>query len=115
MENEYSVLKFFVSNTDKIGLDLLYERIVSEAQNQGISGVTVYRGIMGYGLSSRRIVNTRFWEISEKLPVVIEMTDKTVILNNFYLYIEEKIKTTGKGCLIYMQPIDIKLHLSGKK
>ena len=43
------------------------------------------------------------------------MTDKTEILNNFYLYIEEKIKTTGKGCLIYMQPIDIKLHLSGKK
>lgn len=115
MESEYSVLKFFVSNTDKTGLDLLYEKIVSEAQKQGISGVTVYRGIMGYGLSSKKITNSRFWEISEKLPVVIEMTDKTDKLNEFYLSLEEKIKMTGKGCLVYTQPIDIKLHQSGKK
>ena len=115
MESEYSVLKFFISNTDKIGMDLFYEKIVLEAQNQGISGVTVYRGIMGYGLSSNKIVNSRFWEISEKLPVIIEMTDRTDRLNDFYLSMEEKIKTLGKGCLVYTQPIDIKLHQCGKK
>ncbi|MHB9055828.1 MAG: DUF190 domain-containing protein [Paludibacteraceae bacterium] len=115
MESEYSVLKFFVSNTDKIGLDLLFENIVLEAHKQGIAGVTAYRGIMGYGLSSNKIVNTKFWEISEKLPVVIEMTDLTSKLNDFYKFIENKIEKSGKGCLIYIQPIDIKLHQSGKK
>ena len=115
METEYSVLKIFMSNTDKSGLDLLYEKIVKEAQNQGISGVTVFRGIMGYGLSNTRIVNSKFWEISEKLPVIIEMTDKTEKLNDFYHSMEEKLKSTGKGCLVYIQPINILLHQSGKR
>ena len=28
---------------------------------------------------------------------------------------EEKLKSTGKGCLVYIQPINILLHQSGKK
>jgi len=115
MESNYSVLKIFVSNTDKIGLELLYENIVLEAHKNGISGVTAYRGITGYGLSSNKIVTSKFWEITDKLPVVIEMVDKTEVLNAFYAAIEEKLKSTGKGCLVYQQPIEIKLHQSGKK
>lgn len=115
MEESHSVLKFFLSSTDKTGLDLLYEYIVKEAKKQEISGVTVFRGIMGYGLSSNQIVNYKFWEITDKMPVVVEMVDKTEKLENFYLSIEEKIKAVGKGCLVYLQPIEIKLHQSGKK
>ncbi len=115
MQTDYSVLKIFMSNTDKSGMDLLYEKIVHEAHKQGISGVTVFRGIMGYGLSSRKILNSKFWEISEKLPVIIEMTDKTEKLTEFYRSIEDKIKSTGKGCLIYIQPIEVLLYQSGKK
>ena len=115
MEENYSVLKFFLSNTDKTGLDLLYEYIVKEARKQNISGVTVFRGIMGYGLSSNQIVNSKFWEITEKMPVVVEMVDKTENLENFHKSVEEKIKTSGKGCLVYLQPIEIKIHQSGKK
>jgi len=51
--SEHSILKIYASTTDRIGQKLLYEQIVLLAKDRGISGVTVYRGIMGYGLSSR--------------------------------------------------------------
>jgi PII-like signaling protein len=112
--NENSILKIYASSTDKIGLDLLYEHLVIEAKHKGIAGVTVYRGIMGYGSSSSHIDSSRFWELTEKLPVIVEMIDKTEVLENFYQFIEKELLSLYKGCLVIMQPIDIKLLKKGK-
>lgn len=115
MTNEnFSILRIHISNTDKLGLNTLYEQIVQKAHKQGISGVTVYKGIMGYGLSSNHITASKFWEITEKLPVVVEMIDKTEVLQVFYKEIESELKELGKGCLVYILPINILLHQSGK-
>jgi len=81
MEN--SILKIYASNTDKMGFDLLYEQLVVLAKKRGVAGVTVYRGIMGFGMSNKQISSSRFWELTEKLPVVIEMIDKTEVLESF--------------------------------
>lgn len=70
MDSASSILKIFASSTDKIGTKLFYEYVVHAAKDFGVSGVTVYRGIMGYGRSSR-ISSSKFWELTEKLPVVI--------------------------------------------
>lgn len=112
--SENSILKFYASSTDRIGSDLLYEHLVIKAKEKSIAGVTVYRGIMGYGLSSTQISSTRFWELTEKLPVVIEMIDKTEVLDNFYHSIEKELKSLAKGCLVTMHSIDIKLQKTGK-
>lgn len=88
MENgNSSILKIYASTTDRIGTRLLYEHIVQLARDKGISGVTVYRGIMGYGFSSQ-ISASKFWELTEKLPVMIEIIDETSVLNDFYTLIE---------------------------
>jgi hypothetical protein len=110
---ENSILKFYASSTDKIGFDLLYEYLVTLAKKNGIAGVTVYRGIMGYGQSSTQISSSRFWELTEKLPVVIEMIDKTEVLEAFYKSIETEMRLLPKGCLITIHPIDIKLQKTG--
>ncbi|MCE5331648.1 MAG: DUF190 domain-containing protein [Bacteroidales bacterium] len=112
MEN--SVLKIYISSTDKIGTGLLYELIVQKAKENGISGATVYRGIMGYGPSSKHINSSKFWELTEKLPLVIELIDKTEAINNFYNLIEKDFVNLPKGCLITIQPIGVKLHKAGK-
>ena len=112
---ENSILKIYASSTDKFGFDLLYEHLVVLAKEKGIAGVTVYRGIMGYGLSSTRISSSRFWELTEKLPVVIEMIDKTEVLDAFYKSIENDLKSLLKGCLVTMHPIEIKLQKTGTK
>ena len=114
MEN-YSVLKFYASTTDKINSELLYEYIVYLAKEKKISGVTVYRGVMGYGLSSKHVNTSRFWELVEKLPVVIEMVDKTEVLEEFYNSIEPELRSMPKGCMVYMESIKMKLLKKGGK
>ncbi len=113
--DNYSVLKFYASSTDRIGTKLLYEYIVYLAKEKNIAGVTVYRGVMGYGLSSKKVSTSKFWELTEKLPIVIEMVDKTVALEQFYKLIEPKLKEMKKGCMVYMEPINIKLLKEGGK
>ncbi len=109
------VLKIYASTTDRIGSKLLYEYIVKLAKENGISGVTVYRGIMGYGQSSKHINSSKFWELTEKLPVMIEMIDKKDILENFYDQIEPELLKMSKGCLVSIEAIQIKLLKSGEK
>lgn len=110
---EHSILKIYASSTDKIGFDLLYEHLVVLAKNKKIAGVTVYRGIMGFGLSNNQIESSRYWELTEKLPVVIEMIDKTEILESFYQFIQSDLIQLSKGCLVTMHPIDIKFQKTG--
>ena len=111
--SENSLLKIYASTSDKIGFDLLYEHVVVLAKRKGIAGVTVYRGIMGFGSSSMHIESSRFWELTEKLPVVIEIIDKTEILESFYQLIKDELQQVPKGCLVTMHPIDIKLQKTG--
>jgi len=112
--NEHSILKIYASSTDTIGFELLYEYLVLKAKKSGIAGVTVYRGIMGYGMSSTEISTSRFWELTEKLPVVIEMIDKTIILEDFYNSIENELNSLQKGVLVSMHPVTVKLLKTGK-
>ena len=108
------ILKIYSSTTDTVGGELLYERIVYLAKNKGISGVTVFRGIMGYGMSSANISSAKFWELTEKLPVVIEIIDETGKLEEFYSMIEPELKGMKKGCLVSMEQVDIKLQKPGR-
>ena len=109
----HSILKIYASNTDKVGSELLYEHIVYLAKSIGISGVTVYRGIMGYGMSSTHVTSTRFWELTEKLPVTIEIIDQTAKLEEFYSLVESDLKSMAKGCLVTLESVEIRLQKKG--
>jgi uncharacterized protein len=110
----HSVIKIYASSTDKLGSHLLYEHIVRLAKEKGVAGVTVYRGIMGYGSSSRHISSSKFWELTEKLPVIIEMVDKTDVLEKFLSQIEPDLIKMPKGCLVTLEPVHIVLHKPGQ-
>ena len=108
------ILKVYASTTDKIGHQLLYEHLVYLAKDSGISGVTVYRGVMGYGLSSS-ISSSKFWELTEKLPVVIELIDTIEKIEEFYRLIEKDLLEMPKGCLVTMEPVKVKLRKTGRE
>jgi uncharacterized protein len=110
----YGILKIYASTTDKIGAKLLYEHIVYLAKDRGIAGVTVFRGVMGYGLSSRHISSSKFWELTDKLPVVIEIVDMQEKLEDFYQQIEPDLAGIAKGCMVTLQPVSVRLLKSGK-
>jgi PII-like signaling protein len=112
--SDNAILKIYASSTDKIGSKLFYEYIVHLAKDHGMAGVTVYRGIMGFGQSSD-INSSKFWELTEKLPVVIEIIDTKAALNNFYKLIEPELLEMPKGCLVTMEDIIVRLQKSGRK
>ena len=111
-DTRYSRLKIKASTTDKIGTKLLYQHLVELAHRKGISGATVFRGIMGFG-SSNAIHSSRFWELTEKLPVVVELVDLTEKLEFFYKEIEEELLQMPKGCLVTMESTEILLQKKG--
>ena len=111
-ENGYSRMRIHASSTDKLGSKLFYQYIVELAREKGISGATVFRGIMGYG-SSSTISSSRFWELTEKLPVVIDLVDLTPVLENFYTEIKAAIMEMPKGCLVVIEPVRVLLQKKG--
>ena len=59
----------------------LYEAIVEEARRQDLAGATVYRGIEGYGASSR--IHRRQLLTSSDLPVMLCIIDTADKIERF--------------------------------
>lgn len=68
------LLRIFIGEQDRCEGRPLYDAIVMKAREQHMAGATVLRGPMGYGHSTR-LHRSNFLEISEDLPVVIEIVD----------------------------------------
>lgn len=113
-QSEYSILKIYASSTDKIGKKLLYEYIVERAKDKGLAGATVYRGVMGFGQSSSKITTSKFWELTEKLPVMVEITDKTTMLEDFFALLQGDLESMQKGCMVSLEPVKILFMKPGK-
>lgn len=108
-----ALLRIFISSTDHIKQDLLCASIVFAAKKEGITGATVLKGILGYGASSV-IHSYKFWEITDKLPVVIELIDEEEKIRLFYETIRPQLESMRYGCLVTIQNIEVLLLKSGK-
>jgi len=64
----------FVNSTDQWHGRPLYSAIVQLCEQQGIAGATVTRCAEGYG-AHHRLHTTRLLELSENLPVRIDVVD----------------------------------------
>jgi uncharacterized protein len=73
-ELEAKMVTIFVNSTDQWHGRPLYSAIVKLCQEKGIAGATVVRCVEGYG-SSHHLHTTRLLELSEDLPVRIEVVD----------------------------------------
>ncbi len=67
-------LTIYIGETDQHRHRPLYTEIVERAQQAGLAGATVLRGMEGFGASSH-IHTTRILRLSEDLPVVIVIVD----------------------------------------
>ena len=74
IEAEAKLVTIYVNSTDKWHGQALYSAIVTLCKDRGIPGATVTRCVEGYGGSSH-LHTTRLLELSENLPVRIEIVD----------------------------------------
>jgi uncharacterized protein len=76
------LLRIFVGEAHKSGAQSLPDAIVSKARELNMAGVTVLRGVLGYGHSSR-LHAAKSLRLSKDLPVVIEIADSEEKINAF--------------------------------
>jgi PII-like signaling protein len=74
IEVDAKLVTIFVNSTDQWHGKPLYSAIVQLCQERGIAGATVVRCVEGYGASGH-LHTTRLLELSESLPVRIEIAD----------------------------------------
>ena len=114
IQGQAKILRIFISSTDRFKRTPLYEVIVYAAKRYGLTGATVLKGVMGFG-SSSVVHSQKFWEVSEKLPIIIEIVDEHKKIEDFtetILPYFEKIRT---GCMITVEKADVVLHKKGRK
>jgi uncharacterized protein len=107
------MLKIFISNTDKFKNEPLHEVIIYAAKRYGLSGATAFKGSMGFGSSSGKITNLRFWEITEKIPVLVMIVDEEDKILGFIKIIKPYFEKIKNGCLITVEEVEIILHKHG--
>jgi PII-like signaling protein len=73
-ELDAKLVTIYVNSTDQWHGRPLYSAIVQLCQEKGIAGATVIRCVEGYG-AHRHLHTARLLELSENLPVHIEIVD----------------------------------------
>src|SRR5690242_18551134 len=86
----------FVNSTDQWHSRPLYSAIVSLCQEKGIAGATVSRCVEGYG-AHKHLHTVRLLELSENLPVRIEIIDVAERIEPFLV---ELAKMVGEGLVV---------------
>ncbi|GAA0316215.1 DUF190 domain-containing protein [Actinoallomurus spadix] len=92
----------FIGETDQYHHKPLYAEIVHRARKRGLAGASVFRGIEGFGASSR-IHTSRILSLSEDLPLAIVIVDAEDKLVDFLLELDELI---GEG-LVTLEPVEV--------
>jgi hypothetical protein len=113
LSGQSKLLRIFIGESDRIGHQMLYEAILLAAREKGLAGGTVLKGIMSYGASSH-IHLARLIELSEDLPVVIEIVDQAEKIDSFLPVVNELFEKCGKGGLITVEKVDV-LYYKPKK
>ncbi len=85
------MLKIFIGESDRYKGKPLYEQIVLKARELNLAGATVCRGILGFGADSR-IHTSKILELSEDLPIVIEIVDTEENINKLIPFIDETVE-----------------------
>jgi len=70
-QGERVLMRIHIGESDKHDGKPLYQQIVKMLSARHYAGATVFRGIMGFGATSK-IHTDRFAELSTDLPIVVE-------------------------------------------
>ena len=101
-EGKAKMMRIYIGENDKWNGKPLYEAIVSALRAHDIAGVTVYRGILGYG-ANRRIHKDAKLSLSHDRPIVLSVVDTEEKLQSF-MPLLEKMVVQG---LVVLSNVDI--------
>jgi PII-like signaling protein len=109
-EGERTLMRIHIGESDKWRGKPLYQAIVEMLRKDGFSGVTVLRGIGGYGGSS--IYHTdKVLRLSQDLPIILEVIEDVEHIEKILPRLDEMVE----GGLITLEKVRVILYRAAKK
>ena len=109
-EGERTLMRIHIGESDKWHGKPLHEAIVELLRQEGFSGVTVLRGVGGYGGSS--IYHTdKILRLSQDLPVILEIVEATERIEQILPRLDGMVE----GGLITLEKVRVILYRAAKK
>jgi uncharacterized protein len=112
-EGDRTLMRIHIGESDRWERKPLYEAIVELFRHEGFSGVTVLRGVGGYGSNSRGrglYHTTNILRLSQDLPIVIEAVEYAERIEKILPRLDEMVG----GGLITLEKVHVILYRSSK-
>jgi uncharacterized protein len=106
-EGERTLMRIHVGESDKWHGKPLYEALVDLFRKEGIAGVTVLRGVGGYGPTSRYHTE-KILRLSQDLPIVLEVVEYPERVESLLPRLDEMIA----GGLVTLEKVRVILYRS---
>jgi len=113
LKGEGVLLRIFLGEADRVDGRQLFEAIVHCARSKGLAGATVLRGVEGFGAHSR-IHKTKLLELSDELPIVVEIADTEEKIEELLVDVDALIEKAGCGAMVTTEPIHVRRYRAGK-
>jgi len=91
------LLRIFVDEDDRVGLQPAYCAIVDFLRGHGVAGATVFRGIEGYG-GHNKVHIAKVFAWAQNMPILVEVVDDWEKLEPL---LPELQKLIGEGLLTF--------------
>jgi len=109
-EGERTLMRIHIGESDKWHSKPLYEAIVELLRKEGFSGVTVLRGVGGYGGSS--VYHTdKLLRLSQDLPIILEVIEAQERIDQILPQLDEMVE----GGLITLEKVRVILYRAAKR
>ena len=102
IEGKAQMMRIFLSEEDRWKSKPLYEALVEAMRANDIAGVTVYRGILGYG-AHRRMHKDKPLRLSHDCSIMLSAIDTEEKLQSFLPLVEQMVE---EG-LVVLSDVDI--------
>lgn len=107
---EQVLMRIFIGEGDRFEHKPLYEALVELFSKESFAGVTVLRGICGFG-AHRVFHSQKLLDLSAELPLVVEVIDTQEKINAIMPYIDEMMT----GGMITLEKATVIRYKSGKR
>jgi PII-like signaling protein len=114
LSGEGTLLRIFLGESDRFEHHALYDVIVRKARESGMAGATVLRGVEGFGARSRVIHTAKILQLSEDLPMIIEIVDTEEKIRGFIPIVDDLFEKVGGGGMITQEHVDVIKYTQGK-
>ncbi len=100
-------LRVYIGEKDRYHGKPFYEAIVYKLKAERIAGVTVLRGIEGFGAGSQVVHTANILRLSNDLPILVEVVDNEEEIKKTTELIKSMLEEAKCGVLMTLEDIEI--------